>query len=71
MIAARFVIGVAAQSRWARAADFPAAATDAVFATPAVPSTSPVAGSIVSSVSGASTQPSLKIFPVQFCSAKS
>ena len=56
---------VAAHSRWARAADCAARATEAAFATPAVPSTSPVAGSVVSIVSGASTQPSLKILPVQ------
>ena len=64
-IAARSVIGSAAQPGCARAADRAAAATDAASATPAVPSTSPVAGSTVSIVSGASIHPSLKIFPVQ------
>ena len=61
--AIRSVNGVAAHSRWAPAADAVARATASASAAPAVPSTSPVAGSIVSIVSGASTHPSLKIFP--------
>ena len=62
--ATRSVIGVAAHSRWARAADAAARATASALPAPAVPSTSPVAGSVLSIVSGASTQPSLKMRPV-------
>jgi hypothetical protein len=57
--ATRSVSGVAAQSRWAAAAEAAARATEAASPPPAVPSTSPVAGSTVSIVAGASTQPSL------------
>ena len=67
--AARSVNGVAAHSRWALAADSAALATASAFPAPAVPSTSPVAGSVLSMVSGASTQPSLKMRPDQVFSS--
>ncbi len=57
--AARSVNGVAAHARWASAADAAARAIDAASPPPAVPSTSPVAGSVVSICVGPSTQPSL------------
>ena len=44
--ATRSLIGVAAQSRWARAAEAAACATVSALPAPAAPSTSPVAGSV-------------------------
>ena len=67
--ATRSLIGVAAQSRWARAAEAAAFATVSALPAPAVPSISPVAGSVLSIVSGASTQPSLKMRPLQLASS--
>ena len=69
--AARSVKGVAAHSRCARAADSAALATVSALPAPAVPRTSPVAGSVLSMVSGASTQPSLKMRPDQVFSSPS
>src|ERR687891_1515405 len=69
--ATRSPIGVAAHSRWARAADAAALATVSALPAPAVPRISPVAGSVLSMVSGASTQPSLKMRPDQAASSAS
>jgi hypothetical protein len=69
--AARSANDVAPHSRWARAADAAARATAGASPAPAVPITSPVAGSVTASVSGASLQPSLKMRPVQTFSSPS
>ena len=64
-MAMRSANGVAAQAACAAAADLAARAIVSGSPPPAVPRISPVAGSTVSIVTGASIQPSLKIFPVQ------